>query len=108
MTLYEHTYIVSPETNNKDIEQIEKKISDILEQSSGKIERIEDWGLRNLAYPIKKNNKGHYRNLYLEGDNKTIKAIEEFEKFNDKIIKYLSMKIKNIPKEESELAKEKN
>jgi len=60
-----------------------------------------------LAYPIKKNNKGYYRNLYLEGDSKTIRAIEEFEKFNDKVIKYLSMKIKNLPKEDSELAKEK-
>jgi len=45
--------------------------------------------------------------LYLEGDSKTIRAIEEFEKFNDKVIKYLSMKIKNLPKEDSELAKEK-
>jgi len=108
VNIYEHTYIAAPEANKKDLENIEKKIEEILSKSSGKIFKVEDWGLRNLAYPIKKNNKGHYRNLYLEGDNKTIKAIEEFEKFNDKIIKYLSMKIKNIPKEESELAKEKN
>jgi|TARA_E500000178_G_scaffold48804_1_gene44042 small subunit ribosomal protein S6 len=107
VTLYEHTYIVSPETNNKDIEQIEKKISDILQQSSGKIERTEDWGLRNLAYPIKKNNKGYYRNLYLEGNGKAIKDIENFEKYEDKIIKFLSIKIKKLPKEESELVKEK-
>ena len=108
MNIYEHTYIAAPEANKKDLENIEKKIEEILSKSSGKICKVEDLGLRNLAYPIKKNNKSHYRNLYLEGDNKTIKAIEEFEKFNDKVIKYLSMKIKNIPKEDSELAKEKN
>ena len=107
MNIYEHTYIAAPEANKKDLENIEKKIEEILSKSSGKICKIEDWGLRNLAYPIKKNSKGHYRNIYLEGDNQTIRAIEEFEKFNDKIIKFLSMKIKNLPKEESELAKEK-
>lgn len=106
MNIYEHTYIAAPEANKKDIENIEKKIEDILHKSSGKIFKIEDWGLRSLAYPIKKNNKGYYRNLYLEGDNKSIKSIEEYEKFNDKIIKYLSIKIKKLPKENSELVKE--
>jgi small subunit ribosomal protein S6 len=107
VNIYEHTYIAAPEANKKDMETIESKIEEIVKKSSGKICKVEDWGLRNLAYPIKKNNKGYYRNLYLEGDNKTIKAIEEFEKFNDKVIKYLSMKIQNLPKEDSELAKEK-
>tara|TARA_X000000950_G_scaffold101717_1_gene128457 strand:- start:754 stop:1080 length:327 start_codon:yes stop_codon:yes gene_type:complete len=107
VNIYEHTYIAAPEANKKDLENIEKKIEEILSKSSGKICKVEDWGLRNLAYPIKKNNKGYYRNIYLEGDNKTVRAIEEFEKFNDKVIKYLSMKIKDLPKEESELAKEK-
>lgn len=107
MTIYEHTYIAAPEASKKDIDEIEKKISEILSKNSGKVHRTEDWGIRNLAYPIKKNNKGYYRNLYLEGDNKTVKEIENFEKFEDKIIKYLSIKIKSIPKEESELSKEK-
>ena len=54
MNIYEHTYIAAPEANKKDIENIEKKIEDILNKSSGKIHKTEDWGLRNLAYPIKK------------------------------------------------------
>ncbi len=107
MNIYEHTYIAAPEANKKDIENIEKKIENILSKSSGKIRKTEDWGLRNLAYPIKKNTKGYYRNLYLEGDNKTIKEIENFEKFDEKVIKFLSMKIKNLPKENSELSKDK-
>ena len=107
MTIYEHTYIAAPETSKKDIEDIEKKISDILSKTSGKIHLTEDWGIRSLAYPIKKNNKGYYRNLYFEGDNKAVKEIESFEKFEDKVIKYLSIKIKALPKEESDLCAEK-
>ena len=108
MNIYEHTYIAAPEANKKDIENIEKKIEEILNKSSGKIHKAEDWGLRNLAYPIKKNSKGYYRNLYLEGNKDTIKEIESFEKFDGKVIKFLSMKLKNLPKEDSELSKEKS
>ncbi len=108
MNIYEHTYIAAPEANKKDIENIEKKIVDILKKTSGKIHKTEDWGLRSLAYPIKKNNKGYYRNLYLEGNKDSIKEIENFEKFDEKVIKFLSMKIKVLPKEESELAKDKS
>ena len=108
MNIYEHTYIAAPEANKKDIENIENKIEEILNKSSGKIHKIEDWGLRNLAYPIKKNNKGLYRNLYLEGNKDSIKEIESFEKFEEKIIKFLSIKLKSLPKEDSELSKEKD
>ena len=108
MNIYEHTYIAAPEANKKDIENIERKIEEILKKHSGKIHKVEDWGLRNLAYPIKKNTKGYYRNLYFEGNNSTIKEIENYEKFDDKIIKYLSIKLNKIPKEKSELAVENN
>ena len=46
--------------------------------------------------------------MYFEGSKDAVKEIESFEKYEDKIIKYLSMKLKKIPKEDSELAKEKN
>ena len=108
MNIYEHTYIAAPEANKKDLENIEKKIEDILNKSSGKICKTEDWGLRNLAYPIKKNNKGYYRNLYLEGNKNSIKEIESFEKFEDKVIKFLSIKLNKLPKENSELSIEKD
>ena len=85
--------------------QIQKKIVDILANNSGKILKKEDWGIRNLAYPIKKNVKGIYQNLYFETDGKAVKEIEYFERYNDKIIKFLSIKLKNIPKEDSQLKK---
>ena len=105
MSIYEHTYIATPDCNKKDLEVIEKKIVDILANNSGKILKKEDWGIRNLAYPIKKNVKGIYQNLYFESDGKAVKEIEYFERYNDKIIKFLSIKLKNIPKEDSQLKK---
>ena len=105
MKYYEHTYITAPELNNQELETIRKKINEILEKNASKIVREEDWGVRTLAYQIKKSSKGKYNNIYIEGNNKVIKEIENFERYEEKILKFLSIKIKKIPEENSELTK---
>jgi small subunit ribosomal protein S6 len=105
MNLYEHTYITVPELNDQDSDSVKHKINDILKKNNSKILKEEDWGIRTLAYPINKNFKGKYRNIYIEGNNKVIKEIEEFERFDERVIKFLSIKVKKIPEENSELIK---
>jgi len=97
MNFYEHTYITSPELSSQETDSVRKKINDILEKNDGKILKEEDWGIRSLAYPIKKNSKGKYSNIYIEGNNKVIKEIELFERYDERVIKFLSIKIKKIP-----------
>jgi small subunit ribosomal protein S6 len=105
MNFYEHTYITVPELNESNAESIRTKINEILEKNDSKIVKEEDWGIRALSYPIKKNNKGKYSNLYIEGNNKVIKEIEQFERYDERVIKFLSIKIKKVPEENSELIK---
>jgi small subunit ribosomal protein S6 len=105
MNYYEHTYITTPELGTQEIESVRKKITDILEKNESKIVKEEDWGIRTLAYPINKSTKGKYSNIYIEGNNKVIKEIEQFERYDDRVIKFLSIKIKKIPEENSELVK---
>ena len=105
MNYYEHTYITVPEINESSADSIKAKINDILEKNDSKIVKEEDWGIRALSYPIKKNNKGKYNNLYIEGNNKVIKEIEQFERYDERVIKFLSIKIKKVPEENSELVK---
>ena len=105
MNFYEHTYITSPELSSQETDSVRKKINDILEKNDGRILKEEDWGIRSLAYPIKKSSKGKYSNIYIEGNNKVIKEIELFERYDERVIKFLSIKIKKIPEESSELVK---
>ena len=105
MNYYEHTYITTPELSVQDIDSIRNKINDILKKNNSKVLKEEDWGIRSLAYSIKKNSKGKYSNLYIEGNNKVIKEIEQFERYDERVIKFLSIKIKKIPEENSELVK---
>ena len=105
MNLYEHTYITTPELSSEENNSVRQKINDILEKNNSKIVKEEDWGVRTLAYPINKNSKGKYSNIYIEGNNKVIKEIEQFQKYDARVIKFLSIKIKKIPEENSELVK---
>jgi small subunit ribosomal protein S6 len=105
MNFYEHTYITSPELSSQETDSVRKKINDILEKNDGRILKEEDWGIRSLAYPIKKSSKGKYSNIYIEGNNKVIKEIELFERYDERVMKFLSIKIKKIPEESSELVK---
>lgn len=105
MTLYEHTFIATPELSSSELDSLNEKILSILEKNGSKIVKKEEWGIRTLAYPIKKNTKGNYNNLYIEGNNKIIKELEKFERYDERIIKFLSIKIKKVPEESSELIK---
>ena len=105
MALYEHTFIATPELSTNELDSLNEKIASILEKNGSKIIKKEDWGIRTLAYPIKKNTKGNYNNLYIDGNNKIIKELEQFERYDERIIKFLSIKIKKIPEENSELLK---
>ena len=105
MALYEHTFIATPELGASELDSLNEKIQSILEKNGSKVVKKEEWGIRALAYPIKKNTKGNYNNLYIDGNNQIIKDLEQFERYDERIIKFLSIKIKKIPEENSELVK---
>jgi len=105
MALYEHTFIATPELSTSELDSLNEKIQSILEKNGSKIIKKEEWGIRTLAYPIKKNTKGNYNNLYIDGNNQIIKELEQFERYDERVIKFLSIKIKKIPEENSELIK---
>ena len=105
MALYEHTFIATPELSANELNSLKEKIQSILEKNGSKIIKKEEWGIRALAYPIKKNTKGNYNNLYIDGNNQIIKELEQFERYDERVIKFLSIKIKKIPEENSELVK---
>ncbi len=60
MSYYEHTIIARPDVSPNQFKQIEEKYSKIVQENNGDILKIENWGLMNLSYLIKKNKKGNY------------------------------------------------
>tara|TARA_B100001093_G_C26170815_1_gene735630 strand:- start:213 stop:575 length:363 start_codon:yes stop_codon:yes gene_type:complete len=96
MNLYEHTIIARQDTSPAELKQLTEKYSKIVEKNDGEVIKIEDWGLLNLVYLIKKNRKGSYIHFKIKGTGNVIKELEKNELIDKKLLRYLTVKVKNF------------
>ena len=94
MNCYEHTFITKQDLQENQTKSLMEKYENIIKKNSGKIIKIEQWGLKNLSYPIKGNRKGFYFHLKLEGIGKTIQELEKAENIDQIMIRFLTIKVK--------------
>ena len=97
MAIYECMYIARQELTAAQAEQLSKDLTKIVSSNSGEIKRQEYWGLRNLAYKIRKNRKGHYTMFHIEAPASTIEELERNMRLNEDILRYLTVKIDKLP-----------
>ena len=97
MAIYECVYIARQELTAAQAEQLSKDLTKIVSSNSGEIKRQEYWGLRNLAYKIRKNRKGHYTMFHIEAPAGTIEELERNMRLNEDIMRYLTVKIDKLP-----------
>ena len=105
MNLYEHTIIARQDTSPSEIKQLTEKYSNIVEKNNGEIIKTENWGLLNLSYLIKKNKKGSYIHFKIKGSGKVISELEKNEAIDKKLLRYLTVKVKNFDVEKNFFSK---
>ena len=103
MRHYEIVFLVHPDQSAQVPAMIERYKSTI-EDASGKIHRLEDWGRRHLAYPIKKIHKAHYVLMNIECDQATLEELESGFRFNDAILRSQTLLKKEAITEPSAIA----
>ncbi len=96
MNLYEHTIIARQDTSPAELKQLTEKYSKIVEKNEGEVVKTENWGLLNLSYLIKKNRKGSYIHFKIKGDGKVIEQLEKTEAIDKKLLRHLTVKVKNF------------
>ena len=96
MNFYEHTMIARQDTSPAQLKQLLEKYTNLVNKSQGKVVKTENWGLINMSYLIKKNKKGNYIHLKIEGSNKTINELEKSEKLDKNLLRYLTVKVKKL------------
>lgn len=104
MRHYEIVFLVHPDQSEQVPGMIER-YSNLITQGGGVIHRTEDWGRRQLAYPINKIHKAHYLLINVECDLDTLQEVETAFKFNDAVLRNLIMKRKKAETDESPLMK---
>ena len=96
MNLYEHTIISRQDTSPSEIKQLTEKYSKIVEKNDGEIVKIENWGLLNLSYLIKKNKKGSYIHFKFKGNGKIIDELEKNQSIDKKLLRSLTVRVKKF------------
>jgi small subunit ribosomal protein S6 len=96
MALYESTFILRQDIPAHDVHKIADKFIEIATKFGSELIKKEYWGLRTLAYIIKKNKKGHYVMLGLSAPATAIKELERNYKINEDVIKFLTIKVDHL------------
>ena len=96
MAFYESVVITRPELTESQVESLINELTSIISTENGKVHSTESWGLRNLAYKINKNKKGHYFLINIDCNPSAIFEYERQMRINEDIIRFLTIKIDHI------------
>ena len=107
MAFYENTIIAKQDLADKEIKSIKEKYNELINKSSGKVIKIEEWGLMSLSNKIKNYKKGFYIHFKFEGNNNTLDEIDKKIKVDGSIIRYLTVKYKKLDTESEFFKREK-
>jgi small subunit ribosomal protein S6 len=93
MPLYEHVYLARQDVSNAQVETLTKEFTDLIEQGGGKITKSEYWGVKSLAYKIKKNRKAHFSLLNIDAPKEAVAEMERRMGLSTEVIRFLTLKV---------------
>jgi len=103
MALYESVIIGRQDLTPGQFETLLEKFIEVIQSFKGEIKKRENWGIRNLAYKINKNRKGHYMLLNIDGPPEAIQEYERLMRLDEDVIRFLTIKIKSVNEKPSPL-----
>jgi small subunit ribosomal protein S6 len=101
MAYYEHVFIARQDITASQVEGITAEFSKILEENGAKVAKTEYWGLKNLAYRIKKNRKGHYVLFNVDGPHAAIAEMERKARLNEDIMRFMTIRVEELEEGDS-------
>src|SRR6267378_147449 len=107
MALYEHMLIARQDISAQAVDALATHLKTIIETEGGKVEKQEYWGLRSLAYRIKKNRKGHYVLLNISAPAKAVQELERQLKINEDVLRSLTVKVDQFEQSSSNKRRER-
>jgi len=93
MPYYESVFIARQDISSSNVEELANQFQQLVEEQGGRITKTEQWGLKNLAYRIRKNRKGHYVLFNLDAPPEAVHELERTMRYNEDIIRYLTVRV---------------
>jgi len=102
---FEIGFIVAPDISEEEAEAVLQSIMQLLEKAQASVEKVDNWGRRRLSYPIEKHQEGIYTFIKVEMDSAEVAAIERRLKLNEKVIRFLILRLDDKLKKTNKLVK---
>ena len=93
MPLYEHVYLARQDLSAQQVEELTSQLSGVIGQMGGKVTKTEYWGLKSLAYRMRKNRKAHITLINVDAPSATLNEIERQERLNEDVLRYLTIRV---------------
>ena len=96
MPYYEHVFLARQDLAQAQVDALAENATKIVEAQQGKVTKVENWGLRNLAYKIAKNRKAHYVLLNIDAPAGTVAELERQTAINEDVIRYMTIRVDEL------------
>lgn len=96
MAFYEHIFMVRQDVTPAQVDALVKQFSDLVKEQGGKVKKVESWGLRPLAYRIKKNRKAHYVLFNIDAPPSALSELERVQSLNEDILRVLTVRVDQL------------
>src|ERR1700724_4494330 len=93
MPLYEHVYLARQDLGAQQVDELSNPYKAALEQMGGKVAKAEYWGVKSLAYRIRKNRKAHFTLMNVEAPPSAVAEVERQERLNEDVLRYLTIRV---------------
>jgi small subunit ribosomal protein S6 len=101
MAYYEHVLIARQDISGQAVDALAEEFAGIIRDNGGTVTKTENWGLRTLAYRIKKNRKGHYVLMNIDAPPAAVAEMERLEKINEDVIRAMTIRVDALDEEPS-------
>jgi small subunit ribosomal protein S6 len=108
MPLYEHVFLARQDMSGQQVEALVEQFKGIIEQNGGSVPKIEAWGLKSVAYRIKKNRKAHYTLMNIDAPAPAVKELERLESINEDVLRYLTIRVEEHETEPSAMMQKRD
>lgn len=108
MALYEHVIIARQDISAAQVEALTADFSKIIEDNGGTVAKNEYWGLKSLAYKIKKNRKGHYVLLNIDAPHAALFEMERLERLNEDILRTMTIRVDELEEGDSIVVRQRS
>lgn len=101
MPLYEHIFLARQDVTPQQVDAMVETYKGVLESNGGKVEKVESWGVKSLAYRIKKNRKAHFTLFNIEAPAPAVAEMERQMRINEDILRFMTIRVEELEKEPS-------